>query len=171
MDKVELEEKFDEINKVLETKILEPINLSRITKGIGEATKALNKATKELEAVFAKNAKSTSELVNTAWSYKEALMSNPLQNQNQSRQPSVEADGAINVVTDRKDRPVLIDVPEQQLLMFGTDAIQEKLQQAIKTVENPLPPADTSIAHISKSCMQGCMTGVIINFNAKETAN
>jgi hypothetical protein len=62
---------------------------------------------------------------------------------------------------------VLIEVPEQQLLAFSTDAILEKLQQAIKMVENLLLPADTSIAHISKSCM----TGVIINFNAKETAN
>jgi hypothetical protein len=71
------------------------------------------------------------------------------------------------VVTDRKDRQVLIEVPEQQLLVFSTDAIQEKLQQAIKMVENPLLPADTSIAHISKSRM----TGVIINFNTKEMAN
>lgn len=163
-----IEDKIDEISKVLDTKIPEPEEISRITDGIGEATNKLSKATADLEAIFNKATESATELVNTARSYKDVLMSNPPQNYD--RQPSLEAretGGAINTATERKERQVLIEVPEQQLLAFSTDAIQEKVKNAINLVVDPPPPTDTSIAHIARSRK----TGIIINFNTKEAAN
>ena len=169
-----LEDKFEEVKQVLQEKLPErAADAEPSTDTLEETTKSLSQAAARLEGMITKAADSTKELASTARTYKEALLSNPTNaparspTAGQIRQGSVEITEALNSVRERKDRQVLIEISEEQLLLFSVDTFQEKAQDAIRQIADPPAPPDTSIAHISRARKPG----IIINFNTKEAAS
>ena len=159
-----LEDKLDEINQTLEEKLPRSEENPSTAGAIEEAVKSLNRIATEFEGMFAKATDSTTELAKTARSYKEALLSNPTSSQSMQTRDGLEV--GINAAKDRRDRQVLIEIPETQLFSFSLDVIQEKAENAIKQVSDPPPPPDTSIIYISRARKPG----IIINFGSKEAA-
>jgi hypothetical protein len=169
-----LEDKFDEVKQALQEKLPSQVASADSPPGaIEETTKSLNQAAARLEGMITRAADSTTELANTARTYKEALLSNPVNapargtTAGQNRQTSVEAVEALNTVRERKDRQVLIETSDAQILSYSIDTLQEKVQHAIRQIVAPPPPSDTSISHISRTRKPG----IIINFNTREAAS
>lgn len=162
-----LEEKMDEIHQAIGDKIPSPDKSAENLARIDDASRTLSKVANDLEALLTKASDSTTQLANTARSYRDALVNVPSQIQNARHEGGGRVDDALSAVTDRKDRQVLIEAPEEQILSISIDSIKEKLQDAFKQVLNPPPPADMSIVHISRARKPG----IIINFKTKEAAD
>ena len=160
------------INATLGEKLPNPTEASESAGTIEGAVKSLSKVALQFEDVFTKAADSTTQLANTARSYKDALLSKPTDARGsgppagRGRQSSAEATEELNAVKERKDRQVLIEVPEEQLLSISTDTIREKAQNAISQISDPPQPADTSIIHVARTRKNG----ILINFSTKEAA-
>ena len=107
----------------------------------------------------------TTQLASTASSYRDALLrgSMPGLGRAQGQGPETE----ISIAMDRKDRQVLIELEEAQLLVHSNESLLGKAEHAITQISEPFPPEDTTIEQIAKICKNS----VIITFRTKGAAH
>ena len=96
----------------------------------------------------------SSQLANTATSYKDALLNRVAGQPMLGPQPISEnlsqTDPRILRDVDRKARQILIDTRDDKLLKASLVEIKDKVQAAIDTITNPPPPQDMKIVEVNK---------------------
>ena len=177
MELIEVNERLEILEKVIQDKLPERVDLSGITDSgtsgaFKETTKSLNQAATHLEGMIAKAADSTTELANTARSYKEVLLGNPTNMPTRgttvglSQQTEGAAAELLHSAMERKDRQVLITIDENQIATQSNESLLEKVEQAINDISKPPPPANITVALVSKIRKNA----IIINFFTKDAA-
>jgi hypothetical protein len=162
---MDIQEKMDELEKTIEGKLAGQSGISKMAERMEETARSLDKIATEVSEKVTKVSDTTTQLASTASSYRDALLRGnsmgPVGAQRQS--PETE----ISMATDRKDRQVLIELEEAQLLAHSNEALLGKAEQAITEISDPPPPEDATIEQIAKIRKNG----LIITFRAKEAAN
>jgi hypothetical protein len=178
---VDINERMELLEKAIHDKLPERVILSELSTATGsgtsgaieETTKSLNQAATRLEGMIIKATDSTTELANTARTYKEALISNPTSGQTRGTTvgPSQHTEGTttelLHSAMERKDRQVLITIDENQIATQSNESLLEKVEQAISNISDPPPPANITVALVSKIRKNA----IIINFFTKDAAH
>jgi hypothetical protein len=160
-----IDAKLERLSKTLEEKLMTPQRDNSGTSDKLEKTaKNLSELAAGLEEKINKVTDTTSQLANTATTYRDTLQGgNPHRQANGGARSS---DPAINVATDRKVRQVMVQIPEREEAAMSQQVILTKATDAIKKIENPPPPAGIAITEVIK-LRKGA---VIFLFNTKEAA-
>lgn len=168
----ELDRKLGALETKLTSSTPSTEQLEIASKEIGQAAQNIKAAVDEMGNSITKVTDTSSQLANTASSYKDALLNNVVQQprpepQRAVEQPKQAADPRILRDVDRKTRQILIDTRDEKLLNASLAELKEKVQAAIGAITNPPPPQDTTIVEISK-LRKG---GFTILFNGKDVVN
>ena len=141
----ELDQKLGALESKLTSSSPTPELLKTASKEIEQAARNIKAAVVEMGSSITKVTDMSSQLANTASSYKDALLnSNAQPPQSQSRPPPTseqtsQADPRILRDVDRKARQILIDTRDEKLLNASLADIKEKVQTAINAITNPPP--------------------------------
>ena len=138
--------------------------INKATERIEATARSLDKVASEAMAKVSKVSDTTAQIANTANSYRDALLRNATPGP--GRGPGQATEEEICLATDRKERQVLIELEETQLLAHSYDSLLEKAESAIGQILDPPPLEDMSIMQVTKIRKNG----LIINFSSKEAA-
>jgi hypothetical protein len=160
-----LDAKLDRLNKTIEEKLTTtqreaPDNSNKLE----EATKNLSELAAGLEAKINKVTDTTSQLANTATTYRDALINKTPRGQEQVGMRST--DPALNAVTSRKVRQVLVQLSENEAAAQSQQGLLDKAMAVISQIEFPPPPEGTRILEVTK-LRKGA---IVLLFNSKEAA-
>jgi hypothetical protein len=169
---LDVKEKLESIEDAL--KANSDANIGRTAEKLETAAKDLNAAAAEIGTRMVKVTDTTSQLENTANSYRNALMRTPAQAQAQSQsqthnnsQTNAEVrDNSVELNAERKARQVLIEISLDFLEAHSYDEMKEKIESAIKKVTSPSPPQGIEVEKLIKLKRNA----IIILFNSKEAA-
>jgi hypothetical protein len=160
-----LDDKLDRLGKTLEEK-LKPIqaNSPNTSEKLEDAAKNLSELAAGLEAKINKVTDTTSQLANTATTYRDALLNKTTSAPNQGGPNATNP--AINAATDRKMRQVLVQLSEADVATLSQGVIMEKATSAIEQITDPPPPEGIAIKEVTK-LRKGA---ILLMFNSKEAA-
>ena len=167
LEMAEVNDKVEELDKKISAKFLEYENFSEAADKIKETVTRLDKVTSKIDGIDANFFKSLSlptQRSNEAAPYRDALLNNATPGPYGT--PGRELGNEISLATDRKERQVLIDCDEDQILANSYEVLLEKATHAIDQITSPTPPPDLKITHITKTSKNG----LLINFSTKEAA-
>jgi hypothetical protein len=118
----------------------------------------------EMGNSLAKVTDTSSQLENTASTYRDALHNDRTQQPPpQSANPNL-VDPRVTREIDRKARQILIEMKDASIMGASLAEIKEKVRTALEATTEPPPPKDTTILKIGKLCNGG----VTILFKEKE---
>jgi hypothetical protein len=160
----DMEGKLKQISQSIASKASDQEGIEKITDKLEEAAKGLTAAAAEMEDKITKVSSTTSQLANTASTYRDALMKAPPRRQQQASTPMVDEEIERNM--DRKQRQVLIELTMENLITSSLDDIKNKVMEAIRLVVSPPPPEGLTILEVTRTRRNG----IIILFNTKEAA-
>jgi hypothetical protein len=126
-------------------------HLEDVAKKIGHAVESIKASIDDMGFTIAQVTDTSSQLANTATSYKDALTrSGKKHPRTHSPASQSQTDPRIARDVDRKARQILINTLDPKITGASLAKIKEKVSTAIKAITNPPPPKDTSIMEISK---------------------
>ena len=142
--------------------------LESVAKELGQATDTIKTSLKVVGNSIAQATDTSSQLANTASSYKDALLRSREQPQlAENTSSATPADPRILRDMDRKVRQILIDTMDPDITGASNTAIKDKVSAAINNITDPPPPKDTTILDITK-LRKG---GFTVLFKDKEVIN
>src|ERR1019366_7572280 len=150
---MDMEEKLEQLGQNLADKQSDHEDIGKVTDKLEEAAKGLTEAAAGIEAKINKVSDTTSQLANTANTYKDALLKVPSRRTMQAEAPQLEE--AIERSTDRKQRQVLIELSLENLNAFSLEDIKNKAMEAIRKVVSPSPPGNIAILEVTKTRRNG----------------
>ena len=162
---LDIHERMDELEQSIAKRMADQEEISKATERMEATARSLDKVASEALAKVTKASDTTSQLANTASSYRDALLNNTMPGPDRGGTGQV-TEAEICMATDRKERQVLIEVDETQILAHSYDSLREKVENTIGQITDPPPPGDTSITQVTKVRKNG----LIINFSSKEAA-
>lgn len=161
---LDLDDQTVRLSKQIEDKVTVQKEVTKAMEKLEEAAKGLESVAASIGDKLATVTNSTSQLANTANSYRDALLrSTPLKH-TQDHPRSGSADPAVGAAVERKERQVLVQLTEAQLATLSQQDIIEKATQAMKQIEDPPPPEDITITQAIK-LRRGVL---ILQFKTKE---
>jgi hypothetical protein len=161
-----LDAQLDRISKALEDKLTAPQKNSLEASDKLEVTaKNLSETAAGLEAKINKVTDTTSQLANTATTYRDTLLKKNARGQGHGDAHT--QDPAVNLATDRKARQILLQLTENEVAVLSQQAIMEKGNAVINEIVHPPPPAGTAITEVTK-LRKGA---VLLLLNSKEAAD
>jgi exonuclease VII large subunit len=136
-----LDTKIDRLSKTIEDKLTapykDPVDVGPSDK-LEKAAKNLTELAAGLEAKINKVTDTTSQLANTATTYRDALLNKTANAANKERANAINP--TLNAATNRKMRQVMIQVNETDLAALSQEAILEKAKKAIEQISDPPSP-------------------------------
>ena len=152
------------LSKQIEDKVTVQKEVTKAMEKLEEVAKGLESVAASIGDKIATVTNSTSQLANTANSYRDALLRTMPPKHTQDHPRSGSADPAVGAAVERKERQVLVQLTEAQLATLSQWDIIEKATQAMKQIEDPPPPEDITITQAIK-LKRGAL---ILQFKTKE---
>jgi hypothetical protein len=161
-----LDAKLERLSRTLEDKLTAPqIDTPGTSDKLAETAKNLSELAAGLEAKINKVTNTTSQLANTATTYREVILGgNPHGHEHGGAR---NADPAINAATNRKVRQVMVQLTEGEAAVLSQQTIMEMATDAIKQIENPPSPEGIAITEVIK-LRKGA---ILLLFNSREAAD
>jgi hypothetical protein len=141
------------------------IDIDSRMESVEDSVRNLNDIAAGLERKVMQVSDSSTQLANTATTYRDALLNGNTGAGANSR--SDNPDPALNVATSRKARQVMIQLTETDLNTYSHETLMEKATQTIAGITHPPPPEGIKITEITK-LKKGA---IILLFNTKEAAD
>ena len=162
-----IQAKLEELDQRIQKPSPSQEMLTKVAEKIDSVAENINKATLMSSPVHTKHANNMVQQSSGASTYRDALMASPAPEPSGRSEREAQNEKAMAAdAAERKERQVLIELDDDQILANSYETITEKAAEAMKQVHDPAPPADTSIANVIKLRKKG----IIINFNSKEAA-
>jgi hypothetical protein len=139
---------------------------TKSTEQIGKAAERLETVAAEIHTKLATLTSTSSQLVTTANTYKDALLKAP-SHASRVGEGSATVDPAIGKSADRKSRQVLFDFSDDQMTLLSELAIKEKILEAFNKIASPPPPTNITVEEVTKLRNNG----LVVLFGTKEAAD
>ena len=162
---LDLERKMEALGKQIEERLSAHGSATDFSDKLEEAANNLNALATGLEAKITKVTDSTTQLANTATSYRDALLNKTPRTQTQAGAGS--PDPALNAAASREARQVLVQLTETDVNALSQETILEKATEALKNIRDPPPLEGTMIMEVTK-LKKGA---VLLLFNSKKAVN
>jgi methyl-accepting chemotaxis protein len=120
--------------------------LETAAKEIGQAAESIKTSINDMGNSLARVTDTTSQLANTATSYKEALINGSNQSPCSSTN-TPQADPKIIRDVDRKACQILVDTLDPKIMEVSYAEIKDKVSNSINAITNPPPPQDITQGH------------------------
>lgn len=119
-------------------------------KELGLAAECIKTSTNDIGKSIAQVTDTSSQLANTATSYKDALLKSSKHATDHSPDKSAQVDPRITRDIERKTRQILVDTLDPKIAVSSLAELKEKVNEAIKAISDPPPPTDTTVLDIKK---------------------
>ena len=147
----ELDSRLSALEGKLTLPSTEQEQLKSAVKDLGQAAENIKTSISDMGTSIAQVSDMSSQLANTATSYKDTLLQSREQPQQaEAAYGTTPADPRILWDMDRKARQILIDTSDPDIAGASQVAIKEKVSAAIKKITDPPPPQDTTIVEVNK---------------------
>ena len=145
---IETNDKLDQLDAKLDAKLTSHAEITKAAEKLEEAARSIGTMVNELGSKINKVADSTTQLASTAFTYRDAIASDPRPRPTRSTPPP--NDPSVNIVTDKKSRQVLVQLTEEQLSSHSHESLMLKASEAMKAVASETKPEDLSIIEVTK---------------------
>ena len=166
---MKLSDEMDSRFTALESKLTLPTHaqekLETTAKELGIVAESIKATTNDIGKSIAQVLDTSSQLANTATSYKDALLkSNEQQAHPRDLESTPQVDPRVTRDVDRKSHQILIDTLDPKIAEMSLAGIKEKVSATMTAITNPPPPKDFIITEVIK-LRRG---GFTVVFNDKE---